>query len=488
MKFPNFFMNKSYSVRALVLLAGLFLMAAVVPAQSGNIDQCRNGSDGSIACAGSAWVNGNAGSSNSQYAEDQYIPYRMKFSGMTIGQTYIAVVGYDTLKGTHHAIDYLGTYNTKQILPRSSSTVVTRPGVDVCSDVAGGCGPISTFPITTDPNVTGSIDPLTSLPIYQPANQALTMFGGTITNFAYGALTVGSQSTQQDFKVVFTAGTTDPVLAWSGHIAYAGDWGIGNAAGAISGSPYHISNVGLCDDPNGTIIACSSGGGQDHSLSASAVLVAGFLQVTKVANPLDHTGASNIAFPFTVTSTSGGGSITLTDNIAGPTGVSSVTPGIVLFGPGNEVTVNEENTTGWTLADLSCTNNAFASFTTSVPVQPSPHAGTAVATFQQGGFVSCTFTNGQLQPTAAPASITGQIVNSSGAPMGRIGLSLVDVVTGEVKTTNTNSDGIYSFTNLTVDHFYQLSVIAKKIRIQDPVRQFTLTEDLVGVNFLCTSQ
>jgi hypothetical protein len=106
----------------------------------------------------------------------------------------------------------------------------------------------------------------------------------------------------------------------------------------------------------------------------------------------------------------------------------------------------------------------------------------------EGGFMTCTFTNSQLGPTAAPASITGQILNSSGGPMGRISLSLVDVVSGEVKTTNTNSDGIYSFTNLTVDHFYQLSVIAKKIRIQDPVRQFTLTEDLVGVDFLCTSQ
>jgi len=314
------------------------------------------------------------------------------------------------------------------------------------------------------------------------------MFGGTITGFQYQGLITKPQTKQQNFAVVFTAGTADPVLAWSGHIGYAGDWGIGNAAGNISGSPYHISNEGFCADPTGTFIVCTTGGGADHSLSASAVLVAGFLQVVKIANPRDGTGASNIAFPFTVTSTSGGGSITLTDNIAGPTGVSSVTPGILLFGAGNEVTVNEENTAGWTLADLTCTNNGLASATTSVPIQPSAHAGTAVATFSQGGFVTCTFTNSQLGPTAAPASITGQIFSRDGSPMGRISVSLVDVVSGEVRTTNSNALGTYTFTGLTIEHYYQLTVVAKKYRFQDPVKEFVLDQDLAGLNFYCTSQ
>jgi len=494
MKFPNFFMNKSFSARTLVLLAGLFLMSTAASAQlvstanaSGDVDQCRNGSDGSLPCAGSNWVNGNAGSSNSQYAEDQYIPYRMKFTGLTPGSTYIVVIGYDTLNGTHHAEDYLGTYNTKQILPRSTSTVVPRPGVDICSD-AGGCGAASSFTIPTDPNVTGSINPLTSLPIYQPANQALTMFGGTISGFQYGALIVGSQQTQQNFAVVFTANRADPVLGWSGHIAYAGDWGIGNAAGNISGSPYHISNVGLCADPAGTFPVCTAGGGPNRSLSADAVTVAGILQVIKVANPRDGTGASSTPFPFTVTSIPGGGNVTITDNIAGPQGVALVAPGVLAFGAGNEVTVNEENTAGWSLGDLTCTNNGFASATVNVPTQPSAHAGTAIATFSQGGFVSCTFTNFQLAPTAAPASITGQVLTRDGLPMGRISVSLVDVNTGEVKLTSTNTAGNYTFTGLTVEHFYRLTLSGKRVTFQDPVRDFVLHDDLTNLNFYCTSQ
>src|ERR1043165_4566900 len=104
MEFPNFNMNKSFTARALVLLAGLFLMAAAGLAQkidaptanpAANLDQCRNGADGSIPCTGSAWVNANAGAQNSQYSEDQYIPYRMTFTNLVVGTNYTVVIGYD---------------------------------------------------------------------------------------------------------------------------------------------------------------------------------------------------------------------------------------------------------------------------------------------------------------------------------------------------------------------------------------------------------
>ena len=109
MKFPNFKMNKWFTARAFVLLAGLFLMALAVPAQkteanpAADLDQCRNGSDGSTLCTGSAWVNGNVNQKLSQYAEDQYLPYRMKFTNLTVGTNYTVIIGYDATHSGAHA-------------------------------------------------------------------------------------------------------------------------------------------------------------------------------------------------------------------------------------------------------------------------------------------------------------------------------------------------------------------------------------------------
>ena len=157
MKFPNFKMNKWFTAAAFVLLAGLFFSASTVSAQkveanpSADLDQCRN-QDGTVPCADAAWVNGNAGFQNSSYAEDQYIPYRMRFSNLTVGTSYTVSIGYDVTHSGAHAIDYLGTYNTLTISNRISNTRTVRAGVDPCTDVAGCVlgSPTSTAPITLD--------------------------------------------------------------------------------------------------------------------------------------------------------------------------------------------------------------------------------------------------------------------------------------------------------------------------------------------------
>ena len=63
----------------------------------------------------------------------------------------------------------------------------------------------------------------------------------------------------------------NPVLAWGGHIATRQDWGTGNSAVAISGSPYHTRLIDLD----------GSGGNQDRSLSADAVIFPGFIHIVK---------------------------------------------------------------------------------------------------------------------------------------------------------------------------------------------------------------
>jgi len=463
--------------------------------EAAELDQCRNGDLGTIPCAGAAWEHGNVGDSHSDYAEDQYLPYRMLFTGLDITKTYIVILGYDTLNGGQHAIDYLGTYNTKQIAPRSTSTAVLRPGVDACSDVFSPCPAPDTIPIQQDSHVTNSTNPYTMTPIYEPANQVMTMWGGDLRVFAYGATVTSpnGQNTEQRIAIVFKPSVSNPILAWAGHVAYSGDWGEGNAAGGISGSPYHMRLKGLCVDtaPNDGIIECSAGGNEDRSLSASAVVSSGVLNIVKVVHALgDDPNTANVAFPFTASSTNFATpiSFTLTDDDGGP-GVAVIqAPAITAFGPANNITVTELNTFSWTLDPVPvCVDpNNLATYTSTAFTQTpgETRAGQVVVTMAPGAAMTCTFTNSQLQPTAAPAAVTGQIVSSTGSGLKGVTVTLTDISTGDVKSVMTNNFGYYNFSDLATEDFYRITVTSRRYTFSTTSRTFTLTEDLAGVDFI----
>jgi len=265
---------------ALVLLGGLLLMmetadSALKSNPAAELDQCRNG-DGTVPCTGAAWVKGKVGFQNSSYFEDQYLPYRMIFSNLTVGTNYTVVLGYDLTHSGLHATDYLGSFNTLTISDRGTNTATARAGIDPCSGVAGCVlgSPTSTAPITLDNvAVTNQVNPFTNGPIYEPSNQTFTIWGGTGLTFAYesidGNVAVDSQ-VERRVRLTFTATVTNPVLAWSGHIAFEGDWGTGLTAAGISGSPYHMRLVGLCvtTNPPAPVGGCTDGGNQDRSASA----------------------------------------------------------------------------------------------------------------------------------------------------------------------------------------------------------------------------
>jgi uncharacterized repeat protein (TIGR01451 family) len=92
------------------------------------------------------------------------------------------------------------------------------------------------------------------------ASGCISIWNGTITNITYGSL---DSTGQRSVIVTFTA--TDPtvLIAWGGHIASQIDWGAGNSASAISGSPYHMRLLTLDDVGLGN---------QDRSLKASGIL------------------------------------------------------------------------------------------------------------------------------------------------------------------------------------------------------------------------
>jgi hypothetical protein len=234
---------------------------------SANLDQVRNGGVGCDdtvpnSCTDPAdWVNGNAGASNAHYQEGQSIPYRLVMKDLPLGSNSV-VIEWDVKHSGRHAIDFITHYQ------RINESVQPCGAASHPEDVVPGCNPasFSTFDI---PTPTGFNSPKLNFPqniflALAVAQRRMTMYNGTIDQMIYptpqGDLSLAQASTR--VTINFTATNSTVVLAWGGHIARALDWDAGNSASGISGSPYHTRLISL----NG------SGGNQDRSLSANAVV------------------------------------------------------------------------------------------------------------------------------------------------------------------------------------------------------------------------
>src|SRR5215216_2743421 len=260
-------------VMVLSLLGNAIAVLAANPAA--DLDQCANDPAPSASTDGcnstvSQWVNGNLGASKAVYYEGDTIPYRMRFSNLSLA-SHTVIIEWDTTKSGKHALDYLRTFNT------------TVANANPCLGVSA-CNPavFSTFAIPKDPQVDNGL----GSPITQAAGN-FALYGGTITavsaySYPNGAGFAGDKSAR--ISITFTATQANPVLAWGGHISRRVDWGADNSAVAISGSPYHTRLIALD----------GSGGNQDRSLSADAVVFQGSITIIKNAEPNGTT-----AFPFT---------------------------------------------------------------------------------------------------------------------------------------------------------------------------------------------
>lgn len=187
------------------------------------------------------WQNGDLNSSN--YREGDSVPYRMLMGGLSTSGSHTLIIQWDTTKGGKHALDYITSFNR------------TVGSANPCDGVLG-CGSPSTFSIPNDPNVTGA-------GVIPVGGSVFTIYKGTITGLSSYTLTgsyAGDSSTS--ISITFTTTVSNPVIAWGGHIGSQIDWGLGNSASAISGSPYHTRLISLD----------GQGGNQDRALKASAIL------------------------------------------------------------------------------------------------------------------------------------------------------------------------------------------------------------------------
>jgi Prealbumin-like fold domain len=309
-------------------------------------------------------VNGNLGSSKAKYLEGDSIPYRLRFSNLSLS-SHKVTIEWDTTQSGKHALDYLTSFNR------------TVAAADPCAGVSGCGGTPSTFAIPADPNVTG--DGVT------PVAGKFTLYNGTITAVSPYTLTgpySGNSSTR--ITITFTATTASPVLAWGGHIAKRIDWGSGYSAVAISGSPYHTRLIDLD----------GGGGNQDRSLSSDAVIFPGSIAIVKKAVPQGSTSFSYTASPAPLSN------FALVDD-----GTSANTKAFSNITTFQSYTVTEANASGWTLTGITCA-------VTSPNGGTQTQAGsTETINLKEGENVTCTYTNTRQ---AAHLIVIKHVVNDNG--------------------------------------------------------------------------
>jgi hypothetical protein len=260
-----------------------------------NLDQCTNGGVGETPepCRGSKiqpngavegfknWENGDANGQKAHWKEGDFVPYRARISGIGAG-THTLTLEYDVVASSKHALDYLGSYDATETT-ESTATPPHANKNNPCLDLvqagqmaSGDCNPTSVragnkseipIPTLTDCGESKGTGPnLKSSPgnvvIFGPSGTSL----GTVTYKEQNVPPSGTGKCSTLVNITFTSPAVDAkhtiVIAWGGHIASEADWGAGNSASSISGSPYHMA----VDSLDGV------GGSEDHQLATSSIV------------------------------------------------------------------------------------------------------------------------------------------------------------------------------------------------------------------------
>src|SRR2546426_230123 len=137
-------------------VAVMFLAIALSPipasaaSAAANIDQCTNGAVGppisrepclvgSVANTSGVlkkyanWVNGNSNGNQSHWTEGDFISYRVTVTGLTAA-SHTIVFHYDTIHGSKHAIDYVGSFDATETTSPTATTF-HRNANNPCADL-----------------------------------------------------------------------------------------------------------------------------------------------------------------------------------------------------------------------------------------------------------------------------------------------------------------------------------------------------------------
>jgi len=226
-------------------------------------------------------------------------------------------IKYEFTKGGNVGFDFLttnyGVTNANLCYDLSSITFVECTGLVP--------GSISTFPFKDD--TTDTMDSSlgdgtvfdrqdahdTAFSGFPPV-RTMTMYGATINDIDNNPRTGSDTGNSEDsVTITFTKSTPSTsavIVTWGGHLGIGANslvgYGIGNGAGAISGSPFHMTMDGVVDSTGKTVIS----GNKDLSISPKAIQVGAvaFTQTVTDTLTLDATGSSGPSeMEITVTDT-----------------------------------------------------------------------------------------------------------------------------------------------------------------------------------------
>lgn len=243
------------------------LASTVASASSVNtFDQCANNT-GTGPCT---WTNGDLNASNSAYVEGDSTIQFVEFSGLSPNSAHTVTLQYGSTKSGKHAYDFLDTFNTSESF-ETFALVCSQNSVSGCPT-----SPESTQAMPMD--TSGGSGGFDATYAGLHGTQTFDMAGGSFSASPTTPTLSGSLSSDSDvsYTLSFTVDSSgsmcsgtgnkvscNVVLAFGAHIASELDWGFGNGAGSIPGSPYHVRVTAF---DGGSI------GNRDNQMAASAVL------------------------------------------------------------------------------------------------------------------------------------------------------------------------------------------------------------------------
>ncbi len=424
---PNYFVS-DYDVSATGPTSGT-ATTTFTDVSIGTYDQCSNdtGTGYTSGDTGCRWINGNLQSSNSLYNEGDATVQRAWLTGYAPGSTHTITFEYGTTKGGKHAYDFLTRWDWSENWITDADRCQGITGCTSVSDQAAN--------IPVDPNAGGFDAAADTVQQRQFVVRGAANLGSVTTP----ALSSGSYSGDSETQITLTftvplsgpmcpttgadAGTCSVAIWFGAHVASGANWGIGNGAGSISGSPYHVSLAKM----DGAAV-----GQRDNQMQTSAIPL-GTIVVVKDAVPND---AQDFTFDI-AHSGSPTGHFSLDDDNNGtlPNSQTFVVP------PGTYGVTETNIPASWTLTNLVCAvtkGNGGSTFTVAKPL--------ATINLNDGDEVTCTYTDTKVTTTSTTTVIhsgdPATDINAAGVTSVALGSTVHDKAT----VTGSSPTGDVTFT------------------------------------------